>query len=90
MIVDDSVFENEEQFGAMLELPAGSSGVILGPQRTATANIQDDDGTQLSKYFMPLLIIHLIIIFRGDYTFQPYYLCGSRGADGYLHNRTGR
>ena len=50
MIVDDSAFEGEEQFEATLELPDGSSGVILGPQGTATANIQDDDGTQLFQY----------------------------------------
>lgn len=50
VVVDDSVLEGEEQFEATLELPAGSSGVILGPQGTATANIQDDDGTQLFQY----------------------------------------
>ena len=47
MVVDDSAFEGEEQFEAILELPVGSSGVILGPQATAMASIQDDDGTQL-------------------------------------------
>lgn len=83
MVVDDSAFEGEEQFEATLELPTGSSGVILGPQGTATASIQDDDGrsTQLFQYIKEFLIIHCFII-RGDCTFQSYYLYGSRGADG--------
>ena len=46
MIVNDNVFEGDEEFGAVLELQPGSSGVILGQQSTATAAIQDDDGIQ--------------------------------------------
>lgn len=48
-IINDSVYEGEEEFEAFLELQAGSSGVALGPQTVASATIQDDDGTNYSK-----------------------------------------
>ena len=44
VIINDSVYEGEEQFEAFLELQAGSSGVALGQQTVASATIQDDDG----------------------------------------------
>lgn len=44
-IINDSVYEGEEEFEAFLELQAGSSGVALGLQTVASATIQDDDGT---------------------------------------------
>lgn len=43
MIVNDSVFEGEEQFGATLALQPQSSGIVLGSQSEASATIQDDD-----------------------------------------------
>ena len=49
-IINDGVHEGEEQFEAFLELQPGGSGVVLGQQSTATATIQDDDGT----YNIPL------------------------------------
>lgn len=45
VIINDSVYEGEEEFEAFLELQAGSSGVALGLQTVASATIQDDDGT---------------------------------------------
>lgn len=45
VIINDSVYEGEEEFEAFLELQAGSSGVVLGLQTVASATIQDDDGT---------------------------------------------
>ena len=44
-IINDSVYEGEEEFEAFLELQVGSSGVALGLQTVASATIQDDDGT---------------------------------------------
>ena len=44
-IENDDVYENElEEFEAVLTLPPGSSGVLLGQQSQAMASIQDDDG----------------------------------------------
>lgn len=44
-IINDGVYEGEEQFEGLLELQSGSSGVELGQQTLATAIIRDDDGT---------------------------------------------
>ena len=44
-IIDDNVYETQECFMAVLELPAGSNGVQLGQQSQANAIIFDDDGT---------------------------------------------
>ena len=44
-IINDAVHEGEEDFEAFLELQPGSSGAVIGQQSTATATIQDDDGT---------------------------------------------
>ena len=43
MLVDDNIVEGDEAFEALLSLPAGSTGVVLGVNE-ATATIQDDDG----------------------------------------------
>ena len=43
-IEDDNVLEDSEAFEAVLSLPAGSTGVVLGPASQATATIDDDDG----------------------------------------------
>lgn len=41
----DNVYESSlEEFQAVLSLPAGSTGVVLGQQSQATATIQDNDG----------------------------------------------
>ena len=45
-IVNDGVFENAEEFGAMLSVEAGTTGVEIGPNDVATAEITDDDGRQ--------------------------------------------
>ena len=47
VIINDSVYEGEEEFEAFLELQAGSSGVALGQQTVASATIQDDDGMKI-------------------------------------------
>lgn len=44
LILNDDVFEGDEQFEGILELQPGSSGAVLGQQTVATATIQDDDG----------------------------------------------
>ena len=41
-IIDNNIAEGEEEFGAVLTLPAGSFGVMLGVSN-ATAVIIDDD-----------------------------------------------
>ncbi len=41
-IKDNNIAEGEEEFGAVLTLPAGSFGVVLGVNN-ATAVIIDDD-----------------------------------------------
>ena len=46
MIVDDSVLEGDEVFGAVLSLQPGSSGVVLGAANEAAATIEDDDSKQ--------------------------------------------
>ena len=44
-VEDDNVYESSlEEFQAVLSLPAGSTGVVLGQQSQATASIQDNDG----------------------------------------------
>lgn len=48
MIIDDSVYETQECFMAMLELLPGSSGVQLGQQSRANAVIADNDGMSKS------------------------------------------
>ena len=57
MIINDNVYEGEEQFEAFLDLQSGSSGVALGQQTMATATIQDDDGIACYKpifvFFIP-------------------------------------
>lgn len=44
MIINDAIYEEEEQFQGILELQSGTTGVVLGLQTVATATIQDDDG----------------------------------------------
>ena len=57
MIINDNVYEGEEQFEAFLDLQSGSSGVALSQQTMATATIQDDDGIACYKlifvFFIP-------------------------------------
>ena len=55
-LINDNVYETTEYFMAVLELPAGSSGVQLGQQSQANAMIFDDDG--ISTYFISLYIYH--------------------------------
>ena len=50
-ILIDNRLEGEEQFTAMLSLPAGQVGVMLGAD-TATVEITDDD----CKYFFSVSV----------------------------------
>ena len=46
MIINDNVYETQECFMAVLELPTGSTGVQLGQQSQANVVLFDDDGTR--------------------------------------------
>lgn len=46
-IINDNVYEGDEEFEGFLELQAGSSGAVLGQQTVASATIQDDDGMKI-------------------------------------------
>lgn len=43
-IIDDSLYEQSEDFTGSLSLSAGSTRVTIGPQSVTTATIQDNDG----------------------------------------------
>ena len=45
VITDDNVYEGFESFGAVLTLPEGSGGIVIGADSNATVVIVDDDGT---------------------------------------------
>ena len=57
MIIDDNVYETQECFMAVLELPTGSTGVQLGQQSQANVVLFDDDGTPNCAYYYYSYII---------------------------------
>ena len=52
-IVDDAKVElDKEFFLASLSVPAGESGASIGAQDTANVTILDNDGEQISSFFL--------------------------------------
>ena len=78
-IVNDGVFENAEEFGAMLSVEAGTAGVEIGPNDTATAEITDDDGRQRNcvKYCHTILCLSLGVTVQ----FSPIAYTVTEGGD---------
>ena len=50
-MIEENVYETQECFSAVLELPTGSTGVQLGQQSQANVVLFDDDGTLNHAYY---------------------------------------
>ena len=57
----DVVVEGNEEFVGVLSLTGSVSGVVLGPQSTATATIQDDDGkiAHFEFYHLTMMVFQI-------------------------------